>query len=185
MKKLHLGCGNIRIPGYINIDCAETSAADMLLNINEIDFYYQPETVDVIYISHVLEHFYRISIPLLLQKFFNILKPGGILRLAVPDWDAVVERYNETKDLDEVIKLIYSNHHVPFDGHYHIWNFDTINRDLLSVGFTNIYKYDWKQTEHSNIDDFSRAYLPHDPEAIKTGNFNNHKLMSLNIEAIK
>ena len=46
------------------------------------------------------------------------------------------------------------------------------------MGFKEVYRYDWRETEHSNIDDFSQAYIPHmDKE--------NGELMSLNIEAIK
>lgn len=44
------------------------------------------------------------------------------------------------------------------------------------VGFMNTNN--WRETEHSDVDDFSQAYLPHmDKE--------NGILMSLNIEAIK
>jgi hypothetical protein len=46
------------------------------------------------------------------------------------------------------------------------------------VGFKEVYLWDWRETEHSHIDDFSQAYLPHmDKE--------NGVLMSLNIEAKK
>jgi hypothetical protein len=53
-----------------------------------------------------------------------------------------------------------------------------LEHDLKTIGFDKIYKYDWRNTEHSDIDDFSQCYLPHmDKE--------NGKLMSLNVEAIK
>ncbi|GAI73713.1 unnamed protein product, partial [marine sediment metagenome] len=44
-------------------------------------------------------------------------------------------------------------------------------------GFINIKKYDWWSVEHSEIDDFSKAYLPHmDKKGV---------LVSLNVEAKK
>jgi len=50
--------------------------------------------------------------------------------------------------------------------------------DLETIGFKNVKRYDWHETEHSHIDDFSQCYLPHmDKE--------NGKLMSLNVEATK
>ncbi len=53
-----------------------------------------------------------------------------------------------------------------------------MEKDLKEVGFKDIRRYDWRETEHSDIDDFSQCYLPHmDKE--------NGMLMHLNIEAIK
>ena len=49
---------------------------------------------------------------------------------------------------------------------------------LKSLGFSEVKKYDWRKTSHSQFDDHSQAYLPHmDKE--------NGDLMSLNIEAVK
>ena len=53
-----------------------------------------------------------------------------------------------------------------------------MTRDLKSVGFRDVKRYDWKKTEHFYIDDYSQAYLPH-MDKIR-GN-----LMSLNVEAVK
>ena len=55
---------------------------------------------------------------------------------------------------------------------------ETLRSDLLKVGFQNVKIYDWRETEHFFVDDYSQAYLPHMDKA-------NGKLMSLNIEAIK
>ena len=53
-----------------------------------------------------------------------------------------------------------------------------MKKDLETIGFTNIHRYDWRDTEHSYIDDFSQCYLPHmDKE--------NGMLMHLNLEATK
>ena len=49
---------------------------------------------------------------------------------------------------------------------------------LFENGFRNIDLYDWKDTEHSHVDDHSQAYLPHmDKE--------NGTLISLNVECTK
>jgi hypothetical protein len=66
-----------------------------------------------------------------------------------------------------------------YDENYHYITFDfhSLNNDLTTIGFKTIQEYNHKTTEHSHIDDFSKAYLPHMDE--------NGILMSLNIEAIK
>jgi hypothetical protein len=61
--------------------------------------------------------------------------------------------------------------------HYVAFDFNTMSASLQKIGFTEIKEYDWKQTEHSHVDDFSKAYIPHMDQ---TG-----MLMSLNIEAKK
>ncbi|GHV06377.1 hypothetical protein AGMMS50229_11080 [Campylobacterota bacterium] len=49
---------------------------------------------------------------------------------------------------------------------------------MTEAGFTNIRRYDWRETEHSGIDDYSQAYIPHmDRE--------NGTLVSLNVECEK
>lgn len=57
--------------------------------------------------------------------------------------------------------------------HKTTYNFKKIKNLLESSGFKNVKRYDWKDTEHSHIDDHSQAYFPHmDKE--------NGKLISLN-----
>jgi hypothetical protein len=49
---------------------------------------------------------------------------------------------------------------------------------LESAGFTDVRRYDWRETEHAHIDDYSQAYIPHmDKE--------NGILISLNVECAK
>ena len=49
---------------------------------------------------------------------------------------------------------------------------------LLRVGFVDVQTWDWRQTEHADLDDFSQAYLPHMQKETGT-------LVSLNLEAVK
>ncbi len=62
--------------------------------------------------------------------------------------------------------------------HKTVYDFESLSTLLQSVGFDSVKKYNWRDTEHSNIDDCSQAYLPHmDKE--------NGTLISLNVEASK
>jgi len=51
------------------------------------------EQVDVCYASHLLEHLTRGQARALLVECFRVLRPGGIVRLAVPDLEAIVREY--------------------------------------------------------------------------------------------
>jgi len=57
MIKLHLGCGDLRLEDFINIDI-QSKTADINLDIYDLSKF-NDNTVDEIYISHVLEHIKR------------------------------------------------------------------------------------------------------------------------------
>jgi ubiquinone/menaquinone biosynthesis C-methylase UbiE len=175
--KLHLGCGDKHIEGYTNIDIRYLPGVD---EINNIKFLrkYQHNSIDKIYACHVLEHFSRWEYKAVIKRWYDILKPGGTIRIAVPDFEKIVEYYQQTKDLAALRGLICGGQDYDENFHYCCWDFNLLKQDLEECGFEYIHKYDWRNTDHNNIDDYSQSYLPHmDKE--------NGKLMSLNIQATK
>jgi predicted SAM-dependent methyltransferase len=48
---------------------------------------------DAVYSSHSLEHLPRNEVPAVLAEFLRILKPGGVIRLAVPDLELMARTY--------------------------------------------------------------------------------------------
>jgi predicted SAM-dependent methyltransferase len=176
MVKLHLGCGTKHIDGYTNIDVRYLPGVD---EVNNIKFLrnYKPNSVDLIYACHVLEHFSRWEYKTVLTRWFELLKPGGTLRLAIPNFSAICSYYVKTGDLSSIMGLLYGGQDYDENYHYVTFDYDSLSNDLIQIGFNNIIAYDYKTTEHSDVDDFSKAYLPHLDK--------NGILMSLNIEAKK
>lgn len=175
--KLNLGCGNKIIPGFINVDCRDLPGVNDVSNIQTLPQYH-PNSVDLIYACHVLEHTGRLEYMDVLKRWYEILKPGAVLRVAVPDLEAVFEHYSVHKDLRVHRGLLYGGQTYPENYHYIGWDFKTLKEDLEQVGFTNIRRYDWRATEHADMDDYSQSYLPHMDKV-------NGMLMSLNVEATK
>lgn len=177
--KLHFGCGNRYIPGFVNVDVRPISTVDLVANIKyPHPRQFPPGSTSLIYASHVLEHFGKWEYFPVLQRWFNILKPGGILRLAVPDFDAIVRRYLQTGNLNEIRGPLYGAQDFPENYHLWVWDYESLKADLQAVGFQQVRRWDWRQTEHSHIDDNSQAYIPHmDKE--------NGMLISLNVEGVK
>jgi predicted SAM-dependent methyltransferase len=175
--KLHLGCGNKHIDGYVNIDIRYLPGVDEVNNVGRLRNY-KSNSISVIYASHVLEHFSRWDYMEVLKRWFELLEPNGILRLGVPDFESIVNYYNKTKDLRSISGMLYGGQDYDENNHYWVWDFNTISKELKSIGFSDVKRYDWKETEHNYIDDYTQSYLPHmDKE--------NGSLLSLNIEAIK
>lgn len=99
----------------------------------------------------------------------------------MPDFAAYAAIYYE-KGLEDGLSglagLIVGGQRNNYDYHKMIFDEAFLKRDLLSLGFREVRRWDWRATEHADIDDFSQAYLPHLQK--ETG-----KLMSLNLEAVK
>jgi len=141
---------------------------------------YDDDTVDLIYASHLIEYFDREQIIDVLAEWRRVLKPGGTLRLAVPDFEVMTKLYSQGHKLDKFLGPIFGKIKMASDTVYHktVYDYDSLKSLLECCGYSDIKKYDWRQTEHSQFDDHSQAYIPHmDKE--------NGVLISLNIECVK
>ncbi len=175
--KIHIGCGEKIIKGFVNVDVRNLPGVDVICDITDISSFGK-DSAELIYASHVLEHIGRKEYKEVLKNWFLTLKKGGVLRLAVPDLEKVFHHYSHHKDLKQLLGFLYGGQTYPENFHYCGWDFQTLSQDLYEIGFEKVERYDWRKTEHSHIDDFSQCYLPHmDKE--------NGILMSLNIEATK
>jgi predicted SAM-dependent methyltransferase len=175
--KLHLGCGKRYIPGYIHIDVVNFEHIDHVASVDALP-YIEDNTVDVIYNCHILEHFKRRDVMRVLREWHRVLKPGGVLRISVPDFSALTKIYQKTGDLNLVIGALFGRQDYLYNIHYNVFDFNSLRSLLEEAGFSSTRIYDWRETEHANIDDYSQAYLPHmDKE--------NGVLISLNVECTK
>jgi hypothetical protein len=95
MKLLNLGCGSRFHPEWTNIDVASSSPLvethDLRKGIPYADGFF-----DAVYHSHVLEHFPRNDAVGFMRECLRVLKPGGIVRVAVPDLEQIAARYLQT-----------------------------------------------------------------------------------------
>lgn len=176
MKKLHIGCGKNYIPGWTNVDLFSTVKADVYADITALPL--DRKSFNVIYASHVLEHVQRNTVIATLAHWADLLVPGGVLRIAVPNFEAVAKRYAATGNLAELMGLLYGGQNHPKNNHFVTFDKVTLTAAMRSAGLRNIREWDWRTTEHAAYDDFSQCYLPHmDKES--------GQLMSLNLEATK
>jgi len=80
--KFNMGCGPVRIPGYIGID-KHSDRAEIRQDLFKVSL--PDECADEILASHVIEHLPQHRAPEVMQKWFNVLKPGGRLIMEQPD----------------------------------------------------------------------------------------------------
>jgi len=175
--KLHIGCGNRYIPGFVHIDVRKLPHVDYVTSADKLAMF-GDNSVDLIYCCHILEHFPRQQTEQVLKEWYRVLRVGGILRLAVPDFEKLVEVYLKTKDMKLVLGSLVGRQDYPENTHYMVFDFTSLSEILQRVGFKNIHRYDWRQTIHKDYDDYSQSYIPHmDKE--------HGILISLNVEATK
>lgn len=175
---LHLGCGKRFIPGYIHVDAVDYPHVDHISTIDNLSFI-GDNSVDIIYTCHVLEHFKRREVPRVLSEWQRVLKPGGVLRISVPDFASLCEIYQKfDNQLNLVVGALFGRQDYLYNIHYNVFDFQSLKQSLEDVGFIEVHRYNWRKTDHAEIDDYSQAYVPHmDKE--------NGIQVSLNIECIK
>ena len=177
--KLHLGCGPRYIPGFVHVDLLRAPHVDIVGPVEKLPL--AEGEVTLIYASHVLEHFGRREYQAVLAEWFRVLAPGGVLRLAVPDFAACAAIYYESGLIDGLsglVGLIVGGQRDGNDYHKMVFDEAFLTRELLDTGFSTVRRWDWQTTEHAGVDDYSQAYIPHLQKQ-------DGRLMSLNLEAVK
>jgi predicted SAM-dependent methyltransferase len=100
LQYLNLGCGNRYHPDWINIDIAPQGDGVIAHDLSQ-GIPLPNDVCDVVYHSDVLEHIRRSDALPFMQECYRVLKPGGILRIAVPDLEEICRVY--LKKLDAVV----------------------------------------------------------------------------------
>ena len=100
MNKLNFGCG-IRISeGWTNIDFSSSDRRIRRVNLLA-GFPFPNSHFDVVYSSHVLEHFTLDEASSLMSEARRVLKPGGVIRIVVPDLEETSREYLRILDLPD------------------------------------------------------------------------------------
>ena len=90
--RLNIGCGYITHPDWTNLDLVPTHSI-----VHPFDFRRglpaPSDSIEACYSSHVLEHAQPEEATFLVQECFRVLRSGGIIRLVVPDLEAIARLY--------------------------------------------------------------------------------------------
>jgi predicted SAM-dependent methyltransferase len=159
--RVHLGCGLINDPRFLNVDARRLPhihyvSKSLLMNA-------LPEgCADMIYACHVFEHIsHRIQMEVL-KRWLALLKPGGELRLSVPDFEKLVDHYQSKRfGLHQVELVLMGAQEYPENFHQALFTADYLNKLLRKAGFTNVrhwraedqdnWPQDWSWAEHVSL----------------------------------
>lgn len=89
---LNLGCGATFHKDWTNVDFVSTGENVMAHNLLA-GVPFEAGKFDVVYHSHVLEHFPKEKAILFIKECHRVLKKGGIIRVAIPDLERIAKNY--------------------------------------------------------------------------------------------
>ncbi len=133
--RLNLGCGHMMLDGFVNIDARELPGVDVVADLRSLPF--DPGTVDEIYAAHVIEHFsdeelHRSVLP----HWRSLLAPGGVLRIVVPDAEAMMKRHAEAEmSFDELRLVTFGDQEYSLDYHFTMFSPASLVAVLKQHGF--------------------------------------------------
>jgi predicted SAM-dependent methyltransferase len=162
MIKLSLGCGGIRLDGWLHLDIDQQWRPDVQADLSKplpvadqsVDFIHSEDFIDQIPLADGI-HF--------LSECYRVLKPNGVLRLLTPDLKALVSMYLEndmrllqlwetgvglpmhTRTLAEVV-----NDGVRKCGHQFVYDEQTLRLMATKAGF-ECYRVDYQQSAYAEL----------------------------------
>ena len=213
LMKLQLGCGPGKTPeGWINLDGSWNArlskyptlrtvlkaihflpasllelpwSADIVIHDLRKSLPFPDDSFCAVYGSHVLEHLYLEQAKRLLKECLRVLQPGGVLRLVVPDLQAIVREYrgeisfgNTAEMLEKISRADVLNTRLHFrtteppsgnfiyriptalnDFHSHKWMYDSESLCLYfrSAGFVEVDEMKFQQSRIDGIEAVEQA----------------------------
>jgi predicted SAM-dependent methyltransferase len=150
---VHLGCGYERLHGFVNCDRMRDAAVDVIVDLRGA-LPFATGSVKGIFHQHALEHIdYPRGARHLLAESARVLRPGGLLRLGVPDLERYVNAYRSNDT--EFARLVgagaveHASQILNFAfGHAHrfLYDYDALRVELEMAGFRAIRRADHRDS---------------------------------------
>ena len=171
IKKLHLGAGTINLDTWFNTDLSpKVNEKIYYLNMLKIPYFFDDNTFDYIFSEHNFEHFTLEELYKILKECIRVLKPDGIIRIAIPDLNKIIKFYQEENTTNTQYKEWGIKTFIPFAhekklknkaivlnnffrdwGHKFIYDYETIY-DLLKVcGYKEITECKISKSRHKDL----------------------------------
>lgn len=172
--RLNLGAREQRIPGYRNLDIETHAGVDYVGDAGDLSRF-ADGSAEEIYASHILEHFPAARTLPVLREWHRVLRPGGILRVAVPDFSVLVELYHRSGLEPYILNALYGDQGYPAAFHYTAFDWQRLRGLLLEAGFS----------EASQVETFGMSEADCSNQVLTVAGKATCKRVSLNCVAVK
>jgi len=174
-ERLHLGCFDCPVNGWLNTDITphiwisrfpllasvlyragkmseerfQQHKSGIFRQVRYLNLFkplpYAESSFQYVFSSHVFEHLPRPVLSRLLLELHRVLKPGGTMRVSVPDLTFMVNSYQE-EDGDAFVKAIFEIDQVNAKNRHHwMYNENSMRAMLSEASFTNITRCQFRQ----------------------------------------
>ncbi|MBK5284703.1 MAG: methyltransferase domain-containing protein [Bacteroidia bacterium] len=133
---VNIGAGSAGKNGWINMDAINNNKINCLWDCRK-NLPFGDNSVKAIFTEHFIEHLdYDVEIPLLFSDMYRVIKPGGIIRIIVPDAEKYMRAYLQSgwNELEKVRPLI--------DNHVDYYSKKTMNTKMELVNF--VFRQDYQ-----------------------------------------
>jgi predicted SAM-dependent methyltransferase len=136
--RVNLGCGNVPIEDFINIDARELPGVDIVAEVTDLPF--SDNSIAEIYSSHLVEHFPQEEFKRqVLPYWYRILKPGGVIRATLPDWEAMIAKFSRgSYPFDDLREVTFGAQDYEGDHHFNMFSQDSLSELLRTAGFMDV-----------------------------------------------
>jgi len=149
--RLHIGCGQQSLPGWINIDNQGLPGVDQVLDVRRgLPF----SGVATIYAEHFLEHLALDDGLAFLAECRRVLLPDGVLRLSTPNLDWVMlTHYRGPGALPDDAREDCFRINRAFHGwgHQFLYNATTLESVLAAAGFARADRCSYGRSERPEL----------------------------------
>jgi len=152
--RLHLGCGAIDAPGYINIDLRPTSNVHFVHDVAPLEMF-ADGSVNLIYASHVLAHLLVAEAKDAIGEWHRVLKRGGVLRVAVPDFAVMARMYMERVPFETILGPLMGDQGYEQNRHKSAFDEQYLRRLMEEAGFRGVERWDPATVSWHDFEDTS------------------------------
>ena len=167
VMKLHIGCGDHLLEGWLNTDLDPVSNTIFHLNATW-KFPFNNDMFDYVFSEHMIEHISYIQGRHMLAESFQVLKPNGKVRITTPDLAFLVGIYQNKQSViqNEYIEwynkefigatTLYKepfviNSSMRLFGHQFIYDENTLRESFEKTGFINIKRYSVGESDNDEL----------------------------------
>ena len=164
--RLHVGCGPLALPGWINIDNQPYPGVDQVVDVRGgLPF----ENLRFVFAEHFIEHLSYEDGSAFMRECRRILRDDGVLRLSTPNLDWVwMTHYHFGSWPDEALPVadcFAINKAFRAWGHQFLYNLQTLTATLQRAGFARIDSRAYGMSDHAELRGLERhEQYPDSPE---------------------
>ncbi len=153
--KVHFGCGDVDLKGYINIDSRPLDHVHLVGSTEQFEKFID-NSIDEIYLCHVLEHISFVEVPKFLSLLYKKMKTKGKLLISVPDFENIVKAYSSYPGgISSIQSPLYGGQNYEENFHKSCYDLKYLSQIMKDSGFHSIRTWNTDEEFGLSLGDWS------------------------------